>query len=197
MKTVISLILVVSFSVMTIACSGVKVPVRTASDLRNVNPNDQYMRSYRVKFATGAEYVLDDEDIVVQGNTIGLRFNDDEDFRYYTANQIVEIQQNIKRRTGTGALIGAGAGAAVGVLATIPFITCDGKGDPGDCTTFKETFPIVFGIGGALLGAGIGALAGGAYKRKKKKVDVTVSPQVYGSEGFKISGGGLGIRGSF
>ena len=160
------------------------------------------MRSYRVTFATGEEYVLDDEDVVVQGNTLGIRFKDDEDFRYYTPDQIAKVQRHIKRRTGTGALIGLGAGGAAGALIGMglypPWRNCDNAGDPGDCKGFKTAFPLLGGVFGAAVGAGIGAGIGAAMKRKKKSnVMMTVTPQVYGDKGVKITGGGLGIRGSF
>jgi len=202
MKKIISIILVASFSFMTVACAGVKVPVKTASDLRNVKPNDQYMRSYRVTFVTGQKYVLDDEDVIVQGNTLGLRLKDDEEFRYYTPDQIAEVKRHIKRRTGTGALIGLGAGGAGGALIGMglnpPWKSCENARDPGDCRTYKTAFPLLGGIFGALVGAGVGAGIGAATKRKKKgNVTMTVTPQVYGGKGVKINGGGLGIRGSF
>lgn len=199
---IVSIIVLISFSVMTVACAGVQVPIKTAGDLRNVKPDDRYMRSYRVTFATGEEYVLDDEDVIVQGNTLGLRLKDSEDFRYYSTDQIAEVQRHIKRRTGTGALIGAGAGGAGGALIGMglypPWRSCDNAGDPGDCKGFKTAFPLLGGVIGAAVGAGIGAGIGAAMKRKKKRnVDVSVTPQLYGSKGVKITGGGLGVSGSF
>lgn len=201
MKKYISIILIVSFSVMTVACAGVQVPIKTASDLRNVKPNDDYMRAYQIKFVSGEAYTVDDEDVDVRSGAIGIRFDDDQDFRYYAPDQIQSIERKIKTRTGMGALIGLGAGTAVGVTLGVigaKGVGCEKQGDPGDCRGISVIVGIATGVGSVLLGTGIGAAVGAGIKRKKKTdVKVVVSPQFYGRDGVKINGGGLGIIGSF
>lgn len=200
MKKYISIILIISCSLMTVACAGVQVPVRAASDLRNVKPDNQYAYSYKITFVSGESHTVDDEDLNVANGTIGIRFSDDQNFRYYAPDQIQRIERKIKRRTGMGALIGLGAGAAVGT--TLGFLGarggCENADDQGDCEVMGKILGVIGGVGIAALGTIIGAVVGANIEqKKKKKIDVTVSPQLYGDKGVKITGGGLGVSGSF
>ena len=74
----------------------------------------------------------------------------------------LEVHQGHKSRAGTGALIGAGAGAATGV--TVALVDCAGDECHLDGSDVTGAVVLVLGAGGALAGAGLGALIGAAIK---------------------------------
>ena len=201
MKKIISIILMISFSVMTVACSGVQVPVRTASDVRNVKPNDQYRYSYKVTFVNGETYTVDGDDLDNSSDAIGIRFGNEREFRYYAPDQITGIKRKLKRRTTMGALIGVGAGTAVGVGSAVAVAktSCNGRYDGSECEFPMMITALGIGFAGPILGTAIGAVIGAGIKQKKKspRVKVNVSPKVYTTKKMEVQGAGLGISGSF
>jgi hypothetical protein len=97
---------------------------------------------------------------------------------------------------GRGMWIGALSGAVVGGGVTAGLFVPGCGTAPGDDMNTCALVPIAV-IGGtavgALVGMGIGAAIGAAIKKQPK---VVVAPTVMGS-GSGITGGGVGIRGSF
>jgi len=74
----------------------------------------------------------------------------------------LEVIHGRRGRAGRGALIGLGAGAAGGVAAAL--IGCaDGDCDTGESGDLTGAVVFVLGAGGALFGAGVGALIGGRF----------------------------------
>lgn len=199
MKRMAGLVALMTFA--CTSCAGVKVPIKTASDLRSVKSNDQYEHSYKVTFTSGESYTVDDDDLDSANGTIGIRFGNEQDFRYYAPDQIVSIERKVQRRTGMGALIGLGAGAAAGVGGAVAIVKtgCDGSSDPGECSFYQHITALGVGFAGPILGTAIGAIVGASSKKKKKtsRVKVNVSPKIYTTQKVKIHGAGVGISGSF
>jgi hypothetical protein len=196
-KRTTTLIMAGIISITLISCSGFRVPVHSADGLREVKPDNNYRYSYAVTMTGGQKYYLDDDDIEVKGNLIGIRFPGESDFRYYRPDEFQEIRIKQKNHWAAGLGIGIGAGAALGAslgyLVTGPWDSCDDHDDPGDCRVFRKSFPILGGIILGGIGGGIGAGVGAGIPKKKK---VSVSPKVYLNE-KKVTGAGLGISGSF
>lgn len=194
---VITVVLFVAISITLISCSGFRVPIHSANGLQQVKPDNNYQYTYIVTMTGGQKYYLDDDDIELRGNLIGIRFPGESDFRYYPPEEFQEIRIKRKNHWGVGLGIGIGAGAAlgagVGYLVANPWKNCDDADDPGDCRVFRRTFPILGGIILGGIGGGIGAGVGAGIPKKKK---VSVSPKVYLDE-RRVTGAGLGISGSF
>ncbi len=74
----------------------------------------------------------------------------------------LEVRHGQRSRAGKGALIGLGVGAAAGV--TLAFVACAGKECYSDSNDATGVVALIFGAGGALLGAGIGAIIGSSIK---------------------------------
>lgn len=73
-----------------------------------------------------------------------------------------EVSTGRKSSAGKGALIGLAGGAAAGVGAAL--IVCDDDECVGSgYGSYKGLVAGVFGVGGALFGAGVGALVGGRF----------------------------------
>lgn len=201
MKRLLARILLIALTANFTACAGQQVPIHTAADTMRTNSQDEYRYSYAVTFKSGEKFYLDDEDVQVRNNLIGIRFEGREDYRFYSPNQFQEIRAKKKRYTWTGAGIGAGAGAALGVgmsfIAYPPTKDCDRAGDPGDCRMLKVVFPLGFGFLGAAAGFGIGAAIGYQIPKKKKQNTVVMTPNIYGNDEMNITGGGLAIGGKF
>jgi hypothetical protein len=201
MKWLASVVVLMTFA--CTSCAGVQVPVKTASDVKNVKPNDQYKYSYKVTFVNGETYTVDDEDLDSANGAIGIRFGNEQEFRYYAPDQITSIKRKVQRRAGMGALIGLGAGAAAGVggAFAIAKTSCRDSSDPdhGECSFFRDITAVGVGFVGPILGTAIGAIVGASIKQKKKTSNVkfNVSPKVYTTEKMKVQGAGLGISGSF
>jgi hypothetical protein len=193
----ITVSLVITISITLTACSGFRVPIHSADGLKEVKPRNNYQYSYAITMNGGQKYYLDDDDIEVKGNLIGIRFPGESDFRYYRPDEFQEIRIKQKNHWAAGLGIGIGAGAALGAVAgylvTSPWDSCDDHDDPGDCRTFRKAFPILGGIILGGIGAGVGAGVGAGIPKKKK---VSVSPKVYLND-KRVTGAGLGISGSF
>ncbi len=195
-KKITAIVLAIVFPLTMVACAGKQVPLNTAADTIRRNTQDPYKHKYTVTFKSGERYSFDDKEISVKGDLIGLRFEDKDRYDYYRLDQLQQIR--IKRKTHwlTGAGIGAGVGALGAGLGFALGAKCTGTS--GNC---EETALHAFGIAGfALLGAGVGFGIGagiGAAVPKKKKVEMSVSPQVYHQDGYKVSGAGIGVSGSF
>ncbi len=100
----------------------------------------------------------------LETDTLTVQVEDRADALYVPLADVakLEVQRGQKSGTGTGALIGGGLGAALGV--TVGLVGCSASNcnlDEGDLTA---AVAVVFGAGGALLGAGIGALIGSSIK---------------------------------
>ena len=102
----------------------------------------------------------------------------------------LEVSRGQKSMAGRGALIGLGAGAAVGVGTAL--VACAG----GDCNTDGDitgALALGLGAGGALVGAGIGALIGSSIKVDRwetvplDRISVSLTPR----------GGGLEVSAKF
>jgi hypothetical protein len=103
----------------------------------------------------------------------------------------LEVRRGQKSRTGGGALIGAGVGAAAGVITALAACgdsNCEWDGDTTDVTGYVA---VVFGAGGALLGAGIGALIGSASKTDRWETvpleEIRVGPSSVDADGVEVS----------
>lgn len=183
------------------ACGGVRVPIRSAAGLSSVKPDDAFERAYRVTFASGESINVKDEDLIVYQTGIGVRFEGEKQFRFYSSEHIREVKRRVKRRVGMGALIGLGAGAAVGVGGAIAASksSCAGADDVGDCKLMRNAGAVIIGVAAPLFGTILGLAIGGAIRKKKKqqKVSVSVAPQLYGRDGVNVEGAGLGISGTF
>lgn len=205
MKMISALLVVVMLG--CAACGGVKVPIRSAADLKQVKPDDEYDRAYRVTFSNGQSVKLKDEDIVVYRNMVGVRLEGEKQFRYYSPQQISEISRREKRHAGMGALIGLGAGAAAGAGVGFAVVnsSCSDAEDSAECRNLSTIIGVGIGVSTAIIGTAVGAAIGAAIRKKKKvenpekrqRVSVSVSPQLYGSKGLKVEGAGLGISGRF
>jgi hypothetical protein len=195
----IALTLAVAVTAMTSACAGTQIPLNSAADTIRVNKRDQYKRGYTVKFKEGETYSMSSEDITAKGDLIGIRYGDEGDYRYYSVDQIREITAKRKTYWAAGGGIGAGVGLAASLAGTmLGGKNCQDAGDPGDCEAIHGIVSIGAAIFSVGAGFGIGAAIGSAIPRKKKRaVTVNVSPKVYGTEKFKVNGGGIGVSGSF
>jgi len=200
-KKLIATTLLIALTANFIACAGTQIPVNTAADAMKTYSQDKYQYSYIVSFKSGEKYYLDEEDIQVRNNLIGVRFDGDDDYRFYSLDRLQEIRAKKKRHTWMGAGIGAGAGAALGIGLSLavypPTKDCDRAGDPGDCSTFKVLFPLMFGFLGAGAGLGIGAGIGYGIPKKKKQTTLSIAPNIYGDEKMNVTGGGIGVCGNF
>lgn len=106
----------------------------------------------------------------------------------------LEVQRSQKSRAGTGVLIGATAGAAAGAIGFAigqgtllkECSTGSGCGLPGDAV-----IALAFIGGGAVVGAGIGALIGsqseGDHWEKVPLGDIRVTPSLVTPDGLAIS----------
>jgi hypothetical protein len=206
MKRLVGLVALMTFA--CTSCAGVQVPVKTASDVRNLKVEDGYQYKYKVTFRDGTSQSFDDDEIDTKGNLIGIRNKNERDFHYYDSNDVVSVERKRKTNWGKGAAIGAGAGAAVGggAVAAAAFGSGSCSGDDIDsdmrglCSKgFRVGMSVAGAAVGALIGMGIGAGIGAAIPKKKKSplVNVSVSPKVYTTQKMKIQGAGVGISGSF
>lgn len=182
------------------ACAGEKIPLHTAVDTLRSTTGGNLQHSYTVTFNDGNTYYLDDDDIDVRGDTIGIRFEGQEGYRYYRPDQFREIRYKTEKHTWLGGGIGAAAGAALGVgiglIIQPPNKNCSNAGDPDDCETFKTLVPLALSVLGTTVGFGTGAGIGSGIP-KKKKININVSPKVYGIENQTVNGGGVSISGRF
>ncbi len=105
----------------------------------------------------------------------------------------LEVSRGQKSKTGTGALIGLSAGAAVGVITGLALCSSES----GECfsngTDLTATVAVVLGVGGALGGVLIGALIGSSIKVDRwetvplDRISVSLTPR----------GGGLEVSAKF
>lgn len=182
------------------ACAGRQVPLHNADEMRRLTTEDPYAYNYEVTFIDGRTYYVDDDDIMVNNNLIGIRFEGRKDYQYYPTNQFRQIKATQKKRTwlgaGIGAAAGVGIGVAVGMIVYSPWKNCENAGDPDDCKMYKTALPVLLGGLGGAAGMGIGAGIGSGIPKKKKR-RINVAPRVYGLEKQTINGAGLGISGTF
>jgi hypothetical protein len=100
----------------------------------------------------------------------------------------LEVHRGQKSKTGTSALIGAGFGAALGV--SVALIGCADNEclSDGDATAGVA---VLLGAGGALLGAGLGALIGSGTKVDRWETvpldDIRVGPSPVTPDGVAVS----------
>lgn len=157
-----------------------------------------YQCKYIVTFDDGNTFKLDEEDIDIRSNTVGIRYKGENEFKYYSRDQITSVTSKTKSNWKIGMGIGAGVGAVVvgGALGGWgASINCDRQDTDfgGLCGTKTG---LLFGLGGAaagaLIGLGVGAGIGSAIPKKKK---VSMQPTVYVNP--QSGSSGLGLRGQF
>lgn len=165
-------------------------------------PRQQYTQSleqtrfqpnyrYEIKFRNGATLKAKGSQLQGYGNTILVSNAAGQPTGRYHANDIVTITGTSDKRHGSYALPGMGIGAAaLGLPLGIGFAltNCDDSGDKSDCEAIRGIGILAGGVGGALVGAGIGALIGYAIPKKAK---VTITP-TYSKKG-ENQAAGLGM----
>ncbi|MFH1447168.1 MAG: hypothetical protein ABIG43_07170 [Chloroflexota bacterium] len=180
------------------ACAGVKAAPDTAVNAVRTNLQDKYKHKYTVTFANGDKYSFSDQEIDVQANSIGIRFDNEERYRYYSPDKFQQIKIRRKTHWLTGAGIGAGVGGVAGGVGMYFGGKCTGGSESdSDCDGLRTMGTVLMSIVGVAVGFGIGAGIGAAIPKSKNKVNVTASPTVYHDDKNHISGGGIGISGSF
>ena len=205
-KRISGLVAILTFA--CTSCAGVQVPIKTASDVRNLKVEDGYQYKYKVTFRDGTRQSFNEDEIDTKGNLIGVRDKHEHDFRYYDSGDVVSVTRKRKTNWGKGMAIGAGAGAAVlgGITAGAAFgnfgVDSDAIDKDMDGFTrpsFKAIAIVGAAVVGGLIGMGIGGGIGAAIPKKKKSpvVNVSISPKVYTTQKMKIQGAGVGISGSF
>lgn len=196
---IVSIIVLIAFSMMTVACAGKKAAV-IARDPSMPTVQLEENKKYLVRFTTGQTYKIKGSDIVVSGNQVGIRFESTGEMNFYPSEQIEEISTKIggMPAAAIGAIAGGAAGGGLGLLIGLAGKCTNGDGIDDDCDGMRTVALTIFTPIMAASGAGLGALIGFIVDRaSRKKSPVNVSPQVYGNEGMKITGGGLGISGRF
>lgn len=195
---IISTIVVVAFSAMTVACAGKQGVVLTHDQHVQevqVNPDEKYV----VHFTTGQTYKVKGSDIVMRRDLVGIRFEEQGDVNFYTREQIKEIREKGGGMSpvAIGAIAGGAAGTGLGIIGSLAG-SCSGDEGGDDCDGLRmmalTIVTPILAVGGAGLGALIGLIVDLASRKKSR---VNVSPQVYGNEKMKITGGGVGVSGSF
>lgn len=183
----------------TSACAGQQIPMHTAADAIRINKQDPYKRGYKVTFKEGETYAVESDDITAKGDLIGVRMNEESDYRYYSVDQIREISAKRKSHWAIGGGIGAGVGLAASLAsAFLSKPNCENAGDASDCRGMHKAASIIAVPVLTGAGFGIGAAIGSAVKRKKKRTTtINIAPKVYGTGQFKVNGGGIGVSGSF
>lgn len=101
----------------------------------------------------------------------------------------LEVSRGRKSSAGKGALIGLLSGAAAGVTTAL-VVCADGECESGG-VHLKGFVSTVFGLGGGLFGAGVGALVGGRFHGDRwEKVsikDLRVGMNPSGGAGLRVS----------
>ena len=196
---IISIIVMVAFSAMTIACAGKRGVVLT-HDQRVLEVQVNEDAEYLVHFTTGQTYKVKGSDIVMRRDLVGIRFEEQGEVNFYKREQIKEIYERGggMPAAGIGAIAGGATGAGLGLLIGLAGKCTNGDGIDDDCDGMRLMALTIATPIMAAGGAGLGALIGYIVDRaSEKKSRVNVSPQVYGNEKMKITGGGLGVSGSF
>jgi len=101
----------------------------------------------------------------------------------------LEVSRGIRPQTGKGALIGLVSGAAAGAASGM--VVCSG----GNCVNSGEDLttlvPVVLGIGGGVVGAGVGALIGSRFRGEHWRTfplpRAQVSVNVRGEPGLRLA----------
>ena len=105
----------------------------------------------------------------------------------------LDVHRGQKSKAGTGALIGAGVGAAAGVITALVVCAEDNRDCENAGSGLTAAAALVLGVGGALLGAGLGAVVGSNVKVDRweeiplDRLRVSVAPQRDGRFGLGLS----------
>jgi hypothetical protein len=190
-KKIASITVAIAFLMSCVSCAaGKQMPVKSANDVERPVVEDK--EKYVIRFKGGEKYKVRGEDLIVRGDQVGIRFDDEEDFRFYPRNQIEEVATKRKSRWLLGAAIGAPVGAGLGVGMALTGKCSGDEGSSSDCDGMRNVAILLFGGLGAMAGFGIGAAIGAAIKKEKK---VIIAPQVNHHNGNTTAG--LGISGRF
>lgn len=195
---ILSIIIVIAISVMTVAC-GKKAAV-IARDPSTPTVQLQEDEKYLVQFTNGQTFKVKGSDIVMRGDRVGIRFEPEGEMNFYRREQIEEVSTKVGGMSSAaiGAIAGGTAGAGLGLIVSLAGKCSGDEGSSDDCDGMRTVGLTVATPIMAAGGAGLGALIGWIVDRAtKKKSPVNVAPQVYGNEGMKVTGGGLGISGRF
>ncbi len=193
---VLSLTLAVTFVATQMMCiAGAHAQDRGMSEVytSTIDPK----REYVVEFVEGRTFNVKGSDIELRGELVGIRFQGEDQYKYYSRQQIAEISN---KKFSRGAMaIGGVVGAVVGGgLASGLFLALHDVGpgdpsctsDPGDCAGMAHIGGgIGLGIVGALVGGGAGVGIGAAVSSKKTLI---VSPQV-SLDGNRGTYGGVSV----
>jgi hypothetical protein len=190
-KRLSSITVAIIFLMSCVSCAaGKQVPAKSANDVQRPIVEDK--EKYVVKFKSGEKYKVRGEDLIVRPDQVGIRFDDEEDFKFYSRDQVEEVTSKGKSRWLMGAGIGAAVGGGLGALGGAFGECTDGSGRFSDCDGMRVPAIFLFGGLGAAVGFGVGAAIGAAIKKDKK---VIIAPQVNHHDGNTSAG--VGISGRF
>ena len=116
---IVSLIVLVVFSTMTVACAGKQAIVLShAEPVQTVQVEEN--KKYLVRFTTGQTYKVKGLDMVMRGDLVGIRFEEKGDLNFYSREQIEEIAEwgGGMSPVAIGAIAGGATGAGLGIIGS-------------------------------------------------------------------------------
>lgn len=119
LKNTIVALTISAFTISTVGCTTCRqVPITTAQDVQTITFEPE--KSYEIEFTTGQRYNVKGNNLALQDNLIGIRFQEEESFHYYQREQFNSIcaEEKSKGKT-TAAIIGGIAGGLALTLGLI------------------------------------------------------------------------------
>lgn len=102
--------------------------IKTADDIQSVTLNPE--KKYEVKFVSGEKFRIKGDSLRVRSDTLGIKYNENDDFHYYRYSQINHVCERGFSGGKTAALVGGIVCAVVGLSLGITYsIAASLKGD--------------------------------------------------------------------
>lgn len=125
----IAVALIICLTAGLIGCTTCRTVDIENADSSQYSPFDPE-KKYQVRFSGGQVFRVSGEDLELRGETIGVKFNGESNFRYYRKDQINEIcQQQHSTGKTIGLVAGVVGGAALFVALMIRFVVMPGLKD--------------------------------------------------------------------